>query len=171
MEVRMRAPWRLLVAAAALGITLAGCGQSGGAGSTAPQPVDLEFTVPTVDGGTFHGSELSGQPAVLWFWAPWCVTCAAQAPHVTALAADYAGQVTVVGVAGLDDSLEAMQRFIELTDVGDLTHLADRDGLVWQRFAITTQSSFAVLDSDGVLVASGTIRPTDLPEHLDRLVG
>lgn len=160
---------RLLVAAVALGITLAGCGNSHTADST--QPVDLDLTVATVEGATFHGSELSGRPAVLWFWAPWCVTCAAQAPHVTALADDYAGQVTVIEVAGLDDSLEAMQRFIELTEVGDLTHLADREGVVWQRFAITTQSSFAVLDADGVLVASGSIRPTDLSEHLDRLVG
>lgn len=167
----MRAPWRLLVAAAALGITLAGCGQVGGADDAAPEPVDLEFTVATVDGGTFHGPELSGRPAVLWFWAPWCVTCAAQAPHVTALADDYAGQITVIGVAGLDDSLEAMQRFIDVTDVSALTHLADREGVVWQRFGITAQSSFAVLDADGAVVASGTIRSTDLPDHLDRLVG
>jgi thiol-disulfide isomerase/thioredoxin len=167
----MNEPWRLLVVAAALGITLAGCGQSGGGDGAAPQPVDLEFTVPTVDGGTFHGTQLSGRPAVLWFWAPWCVICAGQAPQVTALAADYSGQVTVVGVAGLDDSVAAMQRFIDLTEVGDLTHLADREGVVWQRFDITSQSSFAVLDADGAVVASGLIRPADLPDHLDRLVG
>jgi hypothetical protein len=64
-----------------------------------------------------------------------------------------------------------MQRFIDLTGVGDLAHLADREGVVWQRFDITSQSSFAVLDADGVVVASGLIRPTDLPDHLDRLVG
>lgn len=46
--------------AAALGVTLASCGQHSGPGSAAPQQADLEFSVPTVDGGTFHGSELSG---------------------------------------------------------------------------------------------------------------
>lgn len=167
----MHAPWSPLIAAAALGITLAGCGGGGGADTAAAPPADLEFTVATVDGDTFHGSQLSGRPAVLWFWAPWCVTCAAQAPHVNALAADHAGQVTVVGVAGLDDSVEGMQRFIDLTEVGDLTHLADGDGVVWQRFGITSQSSFVVLDADGVVVASGSINPTDLADHVDRLVG
>lgn len=137
----MRAPWRPLATAAESGITLAGCGQSSGPGSAVPQPVDLEFTVPTVGDGTFQGSELYGRPAVLWFWAPWWVTCAAQAPHVAALADDYAGQVTVIGVAGLDDDLEAIQRFIDLTTVGDLTHLADREAVVWQRFAITANAA------------------------------
>ena len=167
----MRASWRLLVAAVALGITLAGCGQSGGGDSAAPQPVDLEFSVPTVDGGTFHGTQLSGQPAVLWFWSPWCVTCLAQAPHVAAAADQFAGRATVIGVAGLDDSIEAMQQFVDMAEVGKLTHLADREGVVWQRFGITSQSSFVVLDADGAVVASGHIRSTDLPDHLDQLVG
>ncbi len=166
----MHAPWRLLVVATALGIMLAACGQNGGDGA-APQSVDLEFAVPTVEGGTFDGTQLSGQPAVLWFWSPWCITCVAQAPHVAAVADEFAGQVSVIGVAGLDDSIEAMQQFIDMTEVDELTHLADREGVVWQRFNITSQSSFVVLDADGAVVASGHIRSTDLPDHLTRLVG
>jgi hypothetical protein len=61
---------------------------------------------------------------VLWFWAPWCGTCA-----VSRLADDYAGRVAVVGVAGLDDSVEEMQRFIDRTGVDNFPHLDDRDGV------------------------------------------
>ncbi|MPZ25942.1 MAG: redoxin domain-containing protein [Micromonosporaceae bacterium] len=158
-------------------LALAACGGSdpepGGAagadGGTDP-PVDLSFTVPTVDGGEFAGTSLAGKPAVLWFWAPWCVTCVAEAPHVSALADDYAGQVTVVGVAGLDDSIENMQQFIDLTDIANFPQLADPDGVVWQRFEITEQSSFVILDEHGVVDQRGLLNPADLPAQLDRLV-
>ncbi len=38
---------------------------------------------------------------MLWFWAPWCPTCRAQIPTVSGLG-EYADQVNVVGVGGLD---------------------------------------------------------------------
>jgi thiol-disulfide isomerase/thioredoxin len=165
--------WRLLAAGAAAVLLLAACGGAdpAGEGGAPGPPVDLDFTVPTVEGTTFDGADLAGQPAVLWFWAPWCVTCAAQAPHVIALAEDYAGRVTVIGVAGLDDSVAAMQQFIDLTGVHDFPHLADSDGVVWQRFEITTQSSFVVLDAQGAVVMRGAKRPAEVADRLDQLVG
>lgn len=182
-EVAMGVRRAVLAMAAAGTLALAACGgtgteraTSGAAGGSGEDgsggtPVDLSFTVPTVDGGELEGTSLAGKPAVLWFWAPWCVTCVAEAPHVSALADDYAGRATVVGVAGLDDSIENMQRFIDLTEADNFPHVADPEGVLWQRFGITAQSSFVLLDEHGVVDQRGLLDPTELPDRLDRLVG
>jgi thiol-disulfide isomerase/thioredoxin len=67
----------------------------------------LDFHGPTVDGQEFDGAALAGTPVVLWFWAPWCTICRAEAPDVAAVAAEYAGRVEVIGVAGRGDEAES----------------------------------------------------------------
>lgn len=42
--------------------------------TTAPPPPvvpELEFSGPTLDGGTLTGTDYAGTDTVLWFWAPW----------------------------------------------------------------------------------------------------
>jgi thiol-disulfide isomerase/thioredoxin len=53
------------------------------AGQTVALADLLNFTARTVTGATFDGRRLSGKPVVLWFWAPWCPTCRAQAGWVS----------------------------------------------------------------------------------------
>jgi peroxiredoxin len=134
-------------------------------------PAHLDFTASTVGGDTFHGEALVGQPVVLWFWAPWCGICARQAPDVRALAEDYAGRATVVGVAGLDDSVDAMQGFIDRNGLQGVTHLADPGGTLWQQFEVTAQSTFVILDETGAVVERGVTRTAELPPRLDQLAG
>ncbi|MFJ9885168.1 redoxin domain-containing protein [Streptomyces sp. NPDC091287] len=76
---------------------------AGSDGTTAPVvPQALRFTATTVDGKPFQADALAGKPTVLWFWAPWCPKCKAQATATAKVAADYAGRANVVGVAGMD---------------------------------------------------------------------
>src|ERR1700756_6000177 len=88
-------------------------------------PAQLQFTAKTVDGQDFSGHSLLGEPAVLWFWAPWCPVCQGEAPMVGRIAAAHPS-VTFVGVAGLDQ-LPAMQQFVAKYPVSNFTHLADTD--------------------------------------------
>ncbi len=182
---------RTLVATAMAGVlALAGCAGStgttdqarpGSASGAADRPgpgspsgappaaaSQLDFTVATLDGATFEGASLAGRPAVLWFWAPWCPTCASQAPQVTDLAASYSGRAAVVGVAGLDKTA-AMREFVARTKATGFPHLADEQGVVWKRFGVTAQSTFAVLDAKGTVVADGHLKSEELRAHLDRL--
>jgi hypothetical protein len=62
---------------------------------------------------------------------------AARVPDVLDVHQRYAGRVSLVGVAGLDDQPN-MQPFVDSTKTGDLTHLADPDGAIWQRFKVTS---------------------------------
>ncbi len=111
-----------------------------------PVPETLAFSSSTVDGGSFEGATLAGEPALLWFWAPWCPTCRSQVPQVESLAEEYAGDVAVIGVGSLD-SAEAIAAFA--ADVDGVTHLEDVDGALYRKFGIAEQSSFVLLDADG----------------------
>jgi thiol-disulfide isomerase/thioredoxin len=170
--------WRTLCVAAVVGaLALAGCGgadgrsaEPSGAGQAASGEGGLDFTVATLDGGTFDGTSLAGKPAVLWFWAPWCPTCVAQAPHVARIAADYAGRASVVGVAGLD-KVQAMREFVALPKVSGIPHLADEQGVVWKRFKVTAQSTYVVLDAAGAVTRRGHLEPEQLRAELERLAG
>lgn len=107
----------------------------------------LRFTARTVAGGDFDGASLAGRPAVLWFWAPWCPKCRAEAPGVAEVARDTAGTVTFVGVAA-QDQVPAMQRFVDQYGV-DFTHLADTEAALWRAFGVTVQPAYAFVAADG----------------------
>lgn len=47
----------------------------------------LQFSGTTLSGAPFNGASLQGKPAVLWFWAPFCPFCNAEAPGVAQVAA------------------------------------------------------------------------------------
>ena len=48
-----------------------------------------------------HLKDLEGTDAVLWFWAPWCTVCRAEAPDVAETAEAYEDEdMALVGVAG-----------------------------------------------------------------------
>ncbi len=129
---------------------------------------NLQFEATALDGARFDGSSLAGKPTVFWFWAPWCPTCRGQILEVEAVAAQYAGDVNVVGVGGLDDPA-AIEDFA--ADLDGMTLLVDDEGAIWQQFAITEQSSFVILDADGQEVErSGYGDDIDLPAEVADLL-
>ncbi|WP_455361580.1 redoxin family protein [Streptomyces sp. SYSU K21746] len=129
-------------------------GETGTAGAEVPEA--LKFTGTTVDGKPFDGKTLAGKPTVLWFWAPWCPKCRAQASETAKVAADYAGKANVIGVAGLDKNA-AMKNFVSETKTGAFPHLSDEAGDVWKRFEVTEQSRYVILDKDGKTVYEGVL--------------
>ena len=166
----------LVLACLLLGV-LTGCGFQGapdqaadrGSSSTSESGVadPLGFSSVTTSGEDFDGSSLSGRPAVLWFWAPWCPTCRGQIPGVTALADEYGDQVGIVGVGSLDDQGPIDDFAAEAKGV---THLADEDGEVWRHFGVTEQSVYVVLDKDGTIVSEGYLDDAELADLVAGLV-
>ncbi len=162
------------VAGLLLGLTIvvSGCAASGtdpgGAAAPAASSVSLTFTGEDIDGAAYDGEQLAGRPTVLWFWAPWCPTCRAQAGGVEALAAEYAGRVNVVGVGGLADAAD-VRDFAHQVD--GPTHLIDEEGEIWRHFGVTAQSSYVVLDADAAVVSEGYLDDQALADRVARLVG
>jgi thiol-disulfide isomerase/thioredoxin len=158
-------------------MAVAGCG--GNSGSTAnaaagpsstPTGSPLEFTATTVDGKPFDGRSLTGKPAVLWFWAPWCPTCLQQAPGVRKAVEQYGDRVAIVGVAGLDKAT-AMAEFIRLAKIESITNLSDEPGDVWKRFGITSQSILVLIDATGTVTFQGRLDADEIPGRVAELLG
>ena len=157
----------LLLAAVTLA---AGCGAAG----TAPDPAaDVAaagdatgapaFTAATLDGEEFDSAARFAEgPTVLWFWAPWCTICRAEAPEVVAVAEELAGEVAFVGVAGRGETAE-MAEFVADTGTGGLDHVVDTDGGIWSDYGVVAQPACAFVGRDGqVEVFNGALPPDDL---------
>lgn len=168
--MRFRAMPALLLAAVLL---LSGCGSSGEQAADTPtagsssDTANLAFTSNTLDGSPFEGAQLAGKPAVLWFWAPWCPTCRAQAPAVSSLAEKYGAKVSILGVGGLADVSDIRDYAQE---VDGPIHLIDPDGAVWRHFGVTAQSTYVILDADGGVVAEGYLDDSVLAAKVAELV-
>jgi thiol-disulfide isomerase/thioredoxin len=112
-----------------------------------PVPEQLKFTAKTVDGKNFAGKSLAGKPALLWFWAPWCSNCQAEAPTIAEAAANSKG-VQFVGVAA-QDQVPAMQDFVDRFELGSFPHIADVEADIWKKFGVTYQPAYAFVSSSG----------------------
>ncbi|WP_410811247.1 redoxin domain-containing protein [Micromonospora sp. 067-2] len=140
------------------------------AATASPVPDTLRFTGTTLAGTAFDAAKLAGRPVVLWFWAPWCATCASQAWTVAEIAPRYRDTVPIVGVAGLGEQ-RAMKTFVTEFDLGDMPQIDDRAGTLWRRFRVTEQSIFVIIDRDGTVVHQGFLDGEALAARVAALAG
>jgi thiol-disulfide isomerase/thioredoxin len=184
----MTARLRLALAGAALlaltacgGATTTSAGQPGTdrGQSTAPSsgasadagPVGSGITASTLDGAAFDFADLSGRPTVLWFWAPWCTICRAEAPEIAAAAERLGDDVAVLGVPGRGE-VPDMEEFVSDTGVGDLEHVVDTDGEIWSAFGVISQPAFAFIDASGdARVVNGAMGGDDFEQAARGLLG
>ena len=106
----------------------------------------LNFTGTTLSGSPYNGASLQGKPAVLWFWAPWCPFCNAEAPGVSQVAAS-SPKVTFLGIAGRSD-VGQMQNFVSKYGL-NFTNLNDADGSLWTRYNVPWQPAYVFYRADG----------------------
>jgi thiol-disulfide isomerase/thioredoxin len=172
----MRARALLAGLAAAVTLAVAGCGAAGPAPASVPVAAagavakTLQFTGTTLDGKPFDAATLAGRPTVLWFWAPWCATCASEAWTVSDAVETYADRLAILGVAGMGDNA-AMHSFVTDLKVDAVTSLDDGAGEIWRRFQITEQSSYVLLDRRGTVVHTGYLDDPSFKRAVAELVG
>ncbi|MEU7760238.1 TlpA family protein disulfide reductase [Micromonospora aurantiaca (nom. illeg.)] len=180
MRTAVRVTAAAVLAATLAAATACAAGPEGGApagavvpaspapASPARVPAALSFTGKTLDGTAFDAAALAGRPVVLWFWAPWCATCASQAWTVAEIAPTYRDTVPIVGVAGLGEQ-KAMKSFVTEFDLGGTTQIDDRAGALWRRFKVAEQSTFVVLDRTGRVVHQGFLDGEALTRQVETL--
>ncbi len=113
-------------------------------------PEALHFTTTTLDGEPFDGTSLYGHSTILWFWAPWCGSCNADAKYILAAIPDLPPGVQIVGVptfASLDD----MHLFADTHGINQLTNIVDADGAIARGFNLPELPSAGVLYQDGYI--------------------
>ncbi|CAN5889396.1 protein disulfide oxidoreductase [soil metagenome] len=128
------------------------------------------FSAPTLAGGEVDTASFEGRPTVLWFWAPWCTICRAEASGVVETAGELAEEVDLYGVAGRGE-VDAMEQFVDQTGTDGLTHVIDDDGSIWSDYEVAAQPAFAFIDADGeVEVFVGTLGREGLRERMQDLI-
>lgn len=106
-------------------------------------------------GQIVEGTELfSNAPLIVVFVQPSCDICHVEAPKL-AYAAELHPEINYVMVHGFGTTDE----FLEFNDGFDLSqenviHLVDTEGVLWNRFGVTSQPSSVLVDIDGVVSTS-----------------
>lgn len=106
-------------------------------------------TTDLVSGDQIDGTDLLYKDVVLWFWAPWCPICDAEAGAFTNAMADFPDDVTVLGVAGLGDVPTANTFIEDHPGVESFPHIYDEDGSIWRGFGVTGQPTMVLINQDG----------------------
>jgi thiol-disulfide isomerase/thioredoxin len=136
--------------------------------TAAPAAHPLAFSGRTLDGAAFEASTLGGKPAILWFWAPWCATCASEAQSINDLRTEYAGKLGILGIAGMGNNKD-MHRFVSDLEVKNV-NLDDQAGVIWKKFGITEQSTYVLVDRTGTVVTTAYLDDLQLTDKVKSLV-
>jgi thiol-disulfide isomerase/thioredoxin len=176
----------------AAGLALAGCTKAAPAAAPAPAseaapvtsagtpaasaepakpavtPKSLKFSGTTLAGAAFDAASLAGKPALLWFWAPWCATCASEAQSIADVHEEYSDRLGILGIAGMGTK-KAMNEFVEDFQLQAVPHLNDPGGKIWQRFGIAQQSWYVLIDPAGKIIHTGYLDDLQLNEKVRAL--
>ncbi len=91
---------------------------------------------------------VAGKPTLLWFWAPHCPFCKAEAPKVLDFVAKHGNEVNVIGL-GAQDDLDEAEGFLAETKTAGLQMVWDSSGKSWVHFKVTNQPTVIVLNPEG----------------------
>lgn len=145
------------------------------AGKTEPpevgEPVPRFRAELLLDEGEFSSDQLEGKPAVINFWASWCVPCRDEAPLFREAVERYGDRVTFIGVDILDARSDALA-FVERYGLDGYLHVRDTDRAIYEAFGLTGQPETFFVDENGVLVehVPGPVFEESLFPLLDLLV-
>ncbi len=117
-------------------------------GDTAP-----DFSVPTLDGGTFTLSAQRGRPTVIFFMAYWCSTCLSEARALAQIRDEYGDRVQIIAI-DVDPSStpESLARFKRSAGAGDFVWAFDTAQTVARAYQVRSLDTTLILDANGVVV-------------------
>jgi thiol-disulfide isomerase/thioredoxin len=167
----VRVPERLLLIGLVL-VLVSGCAGPAhrpAVAAAAPAAAStLAFTGRTLDGAAFDAATMAGRPAILWFWAPWCATCASEAQSINDLRTEYGDKLGILGIAGMGNNKD-MHQFVSDLEVRNV-NLDDQAGVLWKRFGITEQSTYVLVDRTGQVVTTRYLDDLQLTDKVKLLV-
>lgn len=141
--------------------------------STDSRAATLNFTRPTLDGGTFTLADHRGEVVVLNFWATWCVPCLIEMPEFVRLQDELRDQgVQFVGVSQDPGGLDDIRPFAERLEV-NYPLLPDPELDITAQFGgVPVLPTTFILNREGAIHASayGALGRAELLDLLDGLI-
>ena len=112
-----------------------------------------DFTVPTLDGGTFTLADQRGKPTVIYFMAYWCGTCIPEAQALARLQDENGGKLSIV-VIDVDPSSspDALTNFKQAANNGDYSWAFDEGQQVTNAYQVQALDTTFVLDAEGHVI-------------------
>jgi len=157
--------WSMLrsQAAAPAQATRVGSGQANAAtagGNSLPAP---DFSVPTIEGGTFTLSAHRGKPVVLFVMAYWCGTCIPEAQALGRLHQKYGDRLTIIAL-DVDPSStpERLQKFRQWAGETNYTWGFDSGQRVAQAYRVRALDTTFIINQAGEVVYTDAV-PTSYP--------
>jgi cytochrome c biogenesis protein CcmG/thiol:disulfide interchange protein DsbE len=125
---------------------------------------------PRLADGRLGLRELRGHPAVINFWASWCVPCKGEAPAFAATAKRFAGRIVFVGI-DVQDLPSSAKRFLKRYKVN---YVSVRDGTdaTYTAYGLTGVPETYYVDSRGRVVehAIGAVSQDELVASINALL-
>ena len=112
-----------------------------------------DFTVSTLDGGSYTLSANRGKPSIVFFMAYWCGTCIPEGQALTRLHSEFGDRLNIVSI-DIDPSStpDALNQFKQAAGNGDYTWAFDLDQKVTGTYQVRALDTTYVLDADGHIV-------------------
>lgn len=125
-----------------------------------------DFSLPTLDGGTFRLSDHRGKPVVLNFWATWCGPCQRELPAIQQAAEHYDG-VVVFAAVDQAETLETVQRFAENMGLSIVVPM-DGEQEVGETYKVLGLPTTYFIDDNGIIrsVWMGEMNSVTLAENI-----
>jgi cytochrome c biogenesis protein CcmG, thiol:disulfide interchange protein DsbE len=111
------------------------------------------FAGTTLDGGQFSSADLAGKPAIVNFWASYCIpSCVDEHPVLLDLAARHADQLQMVGVL-VNDTTDGARGFLARYGQVSWPTILNADGGISIDYGVTGPPETFFVNAEGIVVA------------------
>ena len=120
-----------------------------------------ELATSTLDGSSFAMADLTGKPAILYFWATWCPQCRVQREVLNTLSREWGNRLRIVALT-VDDDVPSAKRYLEAH--ASLSHELRASPELLRLFGVEGLPTLVVIDANGRIqsVSSGLTDPSEL---------
>jgi cytochrome c biogenesis protein CcmG/thiol:disulfide interchange protein DsbE len=129
------------------------------------------FAGTTLDGSQFSSTDLAGKPAIVNFWASYCIpSCVDEHPVLLDLAARHVPELQMVGVL-VNDTPDGARGFLARYGEVSWPNLLNADGSISIDYGVTGPPETFFVDARGIVVARhvGPLTPAVVAQQLAAL--
>jgi cytochrome c biogenesis protein CcmG/thiol:disulfide interchange protein DsbE len=129
------------------------------------------FAGTTLDGGQFSSADLAGKPAIVNFWASYCIpSCVDEHPVLLDLAARHGDQLQMVGVL-VNDTTDGARGFLARYGQVSWPTILNADGGISIDYGVTGPPETFFVNAEGIVVARhvGPLTPAVVAQELAAL--